>query len=320
MRPSSPSLSPEALNVTSTASPATSPSALSSGSSPPSKRSFCIDALLANTEAGHGARPGQGRRDARDVEDADDLRQRRRYADALYGRFAPYQLNNNVHPKSSPSPASDLSLPRPTSADSPPTSPPASPVSRSAPSEPRSVRSDRSEDSMSPPISPGCEDVPGHGGLPGHGGRGRDGPLSGPSANGFLALNRNLGLPPLPPLPRAVGLGSGAMFAGGHPLAGPPGPPGHAHALAGPHALYYAAPQGPQGPHPGLAPGSAFHPAGKLPQHAQHAQHQMNLQHMQIEWLSRTGMFYPRLPDLTGKSRGSLPSVTLNARQRTIPS
>ncbi|XP_052120079.1 motor neuron and pancreas homeobox protein 1-like [Frankliniella occidentalis] len=310
MRPSSPStLSPEAVNGMSTASPATSPSALSSGSSPPSKRSFCIEALLATNEAVAGAtRPG--RLDGDD--EASDLRQRRRFSDTLYGRFAPYphNNNNNNHPKSSSSPASDLSLPRPTSVESPTASPPASPptcspVSRSggAPSEPRSPRSDRSEDSMSPPISPGSEDVPdGYAGRRSPHSPRRDSLFASP--NGFLALNRNLGLPPL-----ARGVGPGSMFPGGHPLAGPPGPAGPAHPLAGHHALYYAAGPvgpvgpgpghgaGPQGHHPGLAPGgSAFHPAGKGPL----PQHQMNLQHMQLEWLSRTGMFYPRLPDLTG--------------------
>ncbi|KAJ1527187.1 hypothetical protein ONE63_008718 [Megalurothrips usitatus] len=285
MRPSSPSLSPGPLPVTagtfgavSTASPATSPSALSSGSSPPSKRSFCIEALLANNEAGvevsaAAAGRAQGRRGLE--EDADDPRQRRRYPDALYGRYAPYNHNNNLlHPKGSSSPASDLSLPRPTSVESPPASPPASPVSRSggAPSEPRS---DRSEDSMSPPISPGSEDVPeSYAEVPR-----RDALFASPGANGFLALNRNLGLPPL--------AGHHALYyAGGH--GGPVAAHGPGH------------PAGPQGHH------SAFHPAGKGPGPgaavAAMPQHQMNLQHMQLEWLSRTGMFYPRLPDLSGKS------------------
>jgi hypothetical protein len=35
---------------------------------------------------------------------------------------------------------------------------------------------------------------------------------------------------------------------------------------------------------------------------------------MQLEWLARTGMFYPRLPDLTGQSvtTSPLPYQTLN--------
>lgn len=285
MRPCSPE------PMTSLSLPAASPSR---GGSPPSKRSFCIEALLANNEGG---------RKLDDAMEVEELRQRRGaplgYGD-VYGRY--YHHNNNIKKAASSSPASDLSLPRATSVDSPPASPqvspPASPASRGA--------SERSEDSMSPPISPGSEDPPEN-----YGGRRspkRDQFFAGPGSNGFLALNRSLGLPPLPrgvegPGGRPGGLlGHGAMFSGGHPLAGPP------HPLAGHHALYYPG-HAPQGHHPGLGPGSAFHPAGKGPGamppgpggHPGGPQHQMNLQHMQLEWLSRTGMFYPRLPDLSGE-------------------
>ncbi|KAJ9579656.1 hypothetical protein L9F63_004735, partial [Diploptera punctata] len=56
--------------------------------------------------------------------------------------------------------------------------------------------------------------------------------------------------------------------------------------------------------HPLLTGGSAFHPldatagakngGGGAPGGGN-----QHLQHMQLEWLARTGMFYPRLPDLT---------------------
>jgi hypothetical protein len=41
----------------------------------------------------------------------------------------------------------------------------------------------------------------------------------------------------------------------------------------------------------GGTPGAAMGPAGN----------QQHFQHMQLEWLARTGMFYPRIPDLTGQ-------------------
>lgn len=56
----------------------------------------------------------------------------------------------------------------------------------------------------------------------------------------------------------------------------------------------------------GQAQSSAFHSLdGTIAQkiHLPVGHHtQSHLQQMQLEWFARTGMFYPRLPDLTGKS------------------
>lgn len=56
------------------------------------------------------------------------------------------------------------------------------------------------------------------------------------------------------------------------------------------------------------AQGSAFHPLDGTPigPHQKPNMGQLNpgqLHHMQLEWLARTGMFYPRIPDLSGKYR-----------------
>lgn len=61
-----------------------------------------------------------------------------------------------------------------------------------------------------------------------------------------------------------------------------------------------------------LTGGSAFHPLEAAAGGVKGASgtpaggpgpvgNQQHLQHMQLEWLARTGMFYPRLPDLTGQ-------------------
>jgi hypothetical protein len=65
----------------------------------------------------------------------------------------------------------------------------------------------------------------------------------------------------------------------------------HHHLLTGGSAFHplEAAAGGAKGG--GGTPGGGPGPAGN----------QQHLQHMQLEWLARTGMFYPRLPDLTGQ-------------------
>jgi homeobox protein HB9 len=65
----------------------------------------------------------------------------------------------------------------------------------------------------------------------------------------------------------------------------------HHHLLTGGSAFHplEAATGGVKGG--GGAPGGGAGPAGS----------QQHLQHMQLEWLARTGMFYPRLPDLAGQ-------------------
>ncbi|KAK2580446.1 hypothetical protein KPH14_006189 [Odynerus spinipes] len=114
----------------------------------------------------------------------------------------------------------------------------------------------------SPPISPGSEE---------------------PTNNGIL------GHPSLPPGPYAVGTG-GVVRQNQGLLLHPGGP------LIHPGGLYY---------HP--AGGSAFHSIHKEGQPVGHPQsagphpQQHHIHQLQLEWLARTGMLYPRLPaDLAG--------------------
>lgn len=143
-----------------------------------------------------------------------------------------------------------------------------------ASASPSSVRS------VSPPISPGSEDVAGFSGAPHL--VPRPGLLAGSAA------------------PSAV---AAALFHQNHHL-------GH-HAVYGYPNHHH---------HHLLSGGSAFHPleaaaaavaggakgaAGAPGSGAGPTGNQQHLQHMQLEWLARTGMFYPRLPDLTGINSNS---------------
>lgn len=158
------------------------------------------------------------------------------------------------------------------------------PVSRSvSPRTPSPQSPGTSVHSVSPPISPGSEDVT----------------LPVDSYSGVLSSSPHL-------IPRPGLLANSttpssavaaALFAANHQQN---------------HLNHHAVYGYPNHHHHLLTGGSAFHPLeaaaggvkggsvtpGGGPGPAANQQH---LQHMQLEWLARTGMFYPRLPDLTGQ-------------------
>lgn len=153
-----------------------------------------------------------------------------------------------------------------------------------APEQPRSVVSHEEDSSdsppstnrsYSPPISPGCEDSD-----PGCYRNPRFVPKPG------LMDARMQGVP------TAAAVFQPTMYAYPHPH--------HQQLLTAGAASAFHHPLG-EGP-----PSVGNSPAGNKEHHAVQAlrtpQHfgQQYLQHMQLDWLARTGMFYPRLPDLTG--------------------
>ncbi|XP_026471849.1 motor neuron and pancreas homeobox protein 1 [Ctenocephalides felis] len=153
-----------------------------------------------------------------------------------------------------------------------------------APDPPRSVISHEEDSSdsppstnrsYSPPISPGCED-------------------SDPSCY------RNPRFVPKPGLidarmqgvPTAAAVFQPAMYAYPHPH--------HQQLLTAGAASAFHHPLGEGPPSVGNGPvGNKDHHAVQALRTPQHFGQQY-LQHMQLDWLARTGMFYPRLPDLTG--------------------
>lgn len=154
-----------------------------------------------------------------------------------------------------------------------------------APDPPRSVISHEEDSSdsppstnrsYSPPISPGCED-------------------SDPSCY------RNPRFVPKPGLidarmqgvPTAAAVFQPAMYAYPHPH--------HQQLLTAGAASAFHHPLGEGPPSVGNGPvGNKDHHAVQALRTPQHFGQQY-LQHMQLDWLARTGMFYPRLPDLTGE-------------------
>lgn len=154
------------------------------------------------------------------------------------------------------------------------------PISRSvSPRTPSPQSPGTSVHSVSPPISPGSEDVA----------------LSVDTYSGVLGSSPHL-IPRPGLLSNSTTQSSAvaaAFFAANHQ--------NHLN-----HHAVYGYPN--HHHHQLLTGGSAFHPleaaaggakggGGGGPGPAGNQQH---LQHMQLEWLARTGMFYPRLPDLTG--------------------
>lgn len=159
------------------------------------------------------------------------------------------------------------------------------PVSRSAsPRTPSPQSPGTSVHSVSPPISPGSEDVS----LP------VDSYSGVPGSSPHLIPRPGLLANPTTPSSAVAA----ALFAVNH----------HQNHLN--HHAVYGFPN--HHHHHLLTGGSAFHPldgatggvkggGGAPGGGAGPTGNQQHLQHMQLEWLARTGMFYPRLPDLTGQ-------------------